>query len=152
MYKTVYHNNTIIENSSVSSPSVCPLSLKEGSDSSICRYMCIFLAGSLYCPDSLKLVDSKYIFSLCKDYMWTSPCTVLVFFSSKHIFFFLYKWYYLHHTLFCLFYKNFYWNNSLYIEKKFLFEFALCLWWWNCRSLPFIFLLLLLSLNFSFMY
>lgn len=62
MYKTVYHNNTIIENSSFSSPSMCPLSLKEGSDSSICRYMSIFLAGSLYYPGSLKLVDSKVYF------------------------------------------------------------------------------------------
>lgn len=78
---------------------MCPLSLKEGSDSSICRYMCIFLAGSLYYPGSLKLMDSKYIFSLCKDYMWTSPCTVLIFFPNKHVFSFLYKWYYASHII-----------------------------------------------------
>lgn len=64
MYKTVYHNNTIIENSSVSSPSMCPLSLKEGSDCIICRYMCIFFTGSLYYSGSLKLVTQS-IFSPC---------------------------------------------------------------------------------------
>lgn len=148
MYRTVYHNSTITENSPVSSPSMCPLSLKEGSDSSVDT--CVFFFGWI-----VSNLWTQSIFSPCVRITCGHHRAQFLYFFQINTYFSFYTNGTVHHTLFCLFFltKTFYWNNSLYIEKKFLFEFALCLWWWNCRSLPFIFLLLLLlSLNFSFMY
>lgn len=150
MCKTVCHNNIIIENSSVSSPSVCPLSLK----GVIAVYVdtCVFFWLGLYIAQVVSNLWTQSIFSPCVRITCGHHRVQFLYFFQINTYFSFYTNGTIHHTLFCLFYKNFYWNNSLYIEKKFLFEFALCLWWWNCRSLPFIFLLLLLSLNFSFMY